>query len=739
VQESKEGPEKKAEGESAMSEQKEQQPVPISPEQLSKILHQHRIWLSYRRQKGRRADLSGVNLQKANLYQALLVDASLANTKFIEANLRAANLEGADLNEADMDNANLEKANFRNTTLNNIINLHTANLHYCNFEGATGLTRDEFARADITGARLPDGIRDFKMLTIVDETSRNAIKIFIATLLSCVYSWLTIGSTTDVALLTNSSATPLPIIQTAIPIASFYMIAPLLLIALYFYLHFYLQRLWGALATLPAIFEDGRSLDQRAYPWLLNGLVRRHFGKLRCKRNLVTKLEEIVVIILAWCLVPFTLCLFWLRYIPRHDWPGTGFQIALIVISIAAGVYFYHLHTQTLQGKNPESFSLKTIFRDKRTHKLAGVIIVGAIAVWLSMNSINIDSRDQFILFRALGYNIFADFREKDVSARPENYWLILPAYRDSAVAGARLVDADLSHADATNAFLLHADLRKSILIGARLDYAKLNGARLDSAILDSASLRFASLVGAEFFGANLRWTDLSGANLDSVFLADALLQNANLRGTMLQSANLYRANLDSAVLDNAWLVSADLSWANLRGASLMSANLDSAILDSVSAQGANFSKVQLRWGYLNYANLDSIILDYAWLVGVNLSKASLRGASIISANLDSAILDSALIQGSNLSGAWMRGVHLCGTNLDSALLCDARLKGADLSFAKLRGANLSKASLDLANLSGADLSTVINLTQKQLDGARGDSLTKLPPGLHIKSVHQER
>ena len=134
-------------------------------------------------------------------------------------------------------------------------------------------------------------------------------------LLACVYSWLTIATTTDARLLTNSASSPLPIIGTEIPIAYFYWAAPFILVALYVYLHFYLQRLWDGLAGLPAIFPDGKRVDQRAYPWLLNSLVRQHFDLLK-DRSLIAKSEELITIFLAWWVVPLTLIGFWLKIPP---------------------------------------------------------------------------------------------------------------------------------------------------------------------------------------------------------------------------------------------------------------------------------------------------------------------------------------------------------------------------------------------------------------------------------------
>ncbi|MCX6827889.1 MAG: pentapeptide repeat-containing protein [candidate division Zixibacteria bacterium] len=719
--EDKEGPKQKAEDTAAAAGKVESNLRVINDDELHKMLHvtrlrsvdeaMQRLNLSNANLGGRRlakedlrgAILTGSNLEGAILYLANLEGASLAKAKLMRANMRAASLVGADLNGADLDNAILEKADLRSATLNNVLNLHTANLRDCNFEGATGLTGAEFARADITGARLPEGIRDFKMLTIVEETSRNAIKIFIATLLACVYSWLTIGSTTDVALLTNSSATPLPIIQTAIPIATFYLVAPVLLLALYFYLHFYLQHLWTALGTLPAIFEDGRPLDQRAYPWPLNGLVRRHFEKLRGTRPLMIRLEEYTVIALAWWLVPFTLFCFWLRYIPKHFWRGTISHIFLIVVSIGAGVYFYHLHAQTLRGDKPKPVRIRTAWRERRVYP---VFLVAIILVLVSFNSIHVSSRNQFVLLRTLGFNVFADFREKDISTRPDNYWLLTRGSRDSSVTGARLAGADIRCADATRAFLFNADLRRSNLRGAILDFAQLQRAKLDSAILDSASLRNASLQGASLFRAKVQGADLAGANLDSAILERALLPGASFVDVFLQFdeirelyKKLSKGNYGLQIVH----FMSDSRVATLRSANLLLANLDSATLIGTWLQGANLSRAKLRVANLRYANLDSATLIGTWLQGANLSGAKLRGADLQNANLDSAILDS----------AW--------------------LLGADLTGATLRGADLKGAHLDSTNLSGADLTNATGLIQKQLDAACGDSLTKLPTGLHIK------
>jgi uncharacterized protein YjbI with pentapeptide repeats len=78
--------------------------------------------------------------------------------------------------------------------------------------------------------------------------------------------------------------------------------------------------------------------------------------------------------------------------------------------------------------------------------------------------------------------------------------------------------------------------------------------------------------------------------------------------------------------------------------------------------------------------------------------------------------------------GADLIGARLAGADLSGANLRGAYLIGADLTGADLRGADLIGADLRNADLSGADLTGSVFLTQAQLDAARGDGRTTLPP-----------
>ncbi|MBV8231897.1 MAG: pentapeptide repeat-containing protein [Planctomycetaceae bacterium] len=120
----------------------------------------------------------------------------------------------------------------------------------------------------------------------------------------------------------------------------------------------------------------------------------------------------------------------------------------------------------------------------------------------------------------------------------------------------------------------------------------------------------------------------------------------------------------------------------------------------------------------------------------VRIDNAQLRGADLRWADLHGAIFTGAELREAHLEGAYLEEAYLGGeTDLRGAHLNKADLRGAiftgeDHSGADLRGADLRGADLRGADLRGADLRGARNLTQGQLESARGDVATRLPEGL---------
>ncbi|EAN2036511.1 pentapeptide repeat-containing protein [Salmonella enterica] len=121
---------------------------------LSKILEEHKVWITSMRESGSRANLCDANLCGADLRGANLCDANLRGADLRGANLCDANLCGANLCDTNLCDANLCGANLCGANLCGA-NLCDANLCDTNLCDAN-LCDTNLRGADLYGADLPD-------------------------------------------------------------------------------------------------------------------------------------------------------------------------------------------------------------------------------------------------------------------------------------------------------------------------------------------------------------------------------------------------------------------------------------------------------------------------------------------------------------------------------------------------------------------------------------------------------
>jgi Pentapeptide repeats (8 copies) len=299
---------------------------------------------------------------------------------------------------------------------------------------------------------------------------------------------------------------------------------------MYLYLHLYMQRLWTELAALPAIFPDGKPIYEKVEPWLLNGLVRAHFTRLRDERPLTSYLENAVSIVLAWWALPFTLAAFWLRYLPKHDWPGTAFHLILFAVTVHAALGFHALAKRTLRGDPARNFRWKRPWAGFNPYRAAVSALTAIVFVLLSVGTIEggsnpNGSRPKEIVLGALWeFRTYANLNGVDLSTKPVGYTGLAERAKPelAQIKGASLSGADLRGADASWAFLVKASLVATHLQGAHLIRANLQGAYLFLADLRDADLLFVNLQDADLTGADLKDADLGGADLRRADLSTA-------------------------------------------------------------------------------------------------------------------------------------------------------------------------------------------------------------------------
>jgi uncharacterized protein YjbI with pentapeptide repeats len=542
-----------------------------SPE-LQTILRDHETWLTSDSKRGARAELAGADLRKAEL----------GGTNLRKANLSNANLSGADLFETSLRDADLQGADLAD---------------------AKGLCSHQVSGANLSGARLSESVAISEGLAQVLELAKNAGRTLVFLIGACVYSWLTIGTTTDGKLLTTFVSSPLPVIGASIPLYLFYLVVPVILLALYLYLHLQLLDLWQEVAALPAVFPDGRAISQKIHPWLLAVLIRS-FARAHHWDRSPRFLARAISLVLTWWIAPLTLAVFWQRYIPRHDLIGSILQVALIGLGSFLGVWSHQRTLEILShGRRHFSFTAALV---AGTIVFAGGLTVsygaiGGINEWAEASRTPAGSASRSAILRplrtaipsvldALGERAFADMKDAAVSERPSD-WSVAPAPQITSrvgdlplaretpaddvlrgVVGANLQGKDLKYANARGAFLARADLSNANLRGADLSYAY-----LQQADLENAHLMMAYLSRARMNKADMKAADLEDAYLGEAQLQHADLRSARLTGALLVDTDLRDANLSFAQLDGAILSNANLANAVLFGAALQGANLEFA------------------------------------------------------------------------------------------------------------------------------------------------------------------
>lgn len=621
--------------------------------EFAEVLDQHKLWVESGGEEGKRADLSGVNLANADLTGVNLQGAVLDKAK----------LQGADLSMANLRGASLVRADLRETTLLGT-ELHGANLMGATVYGAEGMWIGRLGGANLFDALLPETLlATFDSSRAIQQATRVARWFYFMTLAMSVVCGLLIAFTSDVRLLVNGPAIPIPYVGRALPMMGFYLGAPMLLVGLYLRFHFLLLRLWGNMAAMPAVFPDGQTLE-RDGPWYLMGVVRRHFRWQRDSRSPFAVLETVLSTALAYWVVPAALFLFWLRYLVRQDLHGTVLHVFLLTVAVAAATCLPAIVTRVLGPGEIQFPKRKNLVRLMLLTTRAAMV-TGSVVLLLSLGVVlglpaDADVAPEYSranlrrlparVFQSLGYRPYANFTEAGLSTAPRGKW-----NEDSLAAtqGARMNEMNLHFARGYRSFLVNAKLWRADLEGAYLSESDVRGANLREAmlrdvILDRAQAQGAALVSADATGANFTGTDLRGADLSYALLGRAVLSSAKLAG-----ASMYSVDLQDAQLLRADLSRVDLRDTKLERAVLSFANLELTDLSSTKAEGANFSGANMK---------GTILLD------ADLKNADLRGV-----NAPEAIFRGVDLSGANLSGADLRGA----AGLSPAQVCAAHWRGA--------------------------------------------------------------
>jgi uncharacterized protein YjbI with pentapeptide repeats len=618
--------------------------------EFASILDQHRIWVETGGEEGTKADLSGADLENADLTGVNLQGALLQRANLRGADLSMANLRNASLVQADLCNANLLGAELRG-----------ANLMGATMYGAEGLWLGRLGGANLHDAILPENISSIDGSKAVWEATHIARGFYFLMLIGCALCLLCVATTTDPRLILDGQTIPFARFGNILPINSFYLIAPILLLVLFVRFQFLLLRVWSSMSALPAVFQDGQTIE-RGGPWYLMGLVRRHFRWLRESKTPVSLMENVIATLLAYWAVPATVALLWMRYLVRQDLRGTSLHVLFFALSVSVATGLPSVVSRVIRSGDLRRPTTRSVARLVFL-TLRAPICLGLILLVLSIGVIH-------------GIPADSDATRKYFSASPRRW----------ASEAFRLVG-----------YRPYADLTEATLVSPRVHPANPNDAPGDASgpKLNENSLRYARAYRAVLGGARLWRADLVGS-----YLTEADLRNANLR-----EAHLRDAVLDHVRADHALLISADGSNANLTGADLRDSDMTYAVFENASFAGAKLGSASLYGANLKHTH---------WL-RADLTRSDMRDTQLQDSEFSLANLELTDFSGAKLAGSQFAGAQFKGTILLGADLRNSGLRGAVFSGAVLRDAPMNGAQID-----GADFRGALGLTAAQVCSTQG-------------------
>ncbi|EJH7526114.1 pentapeptide repeat-containing protein [Salmonella enterica] len=156
---------------------------------LSKILEEHKVWITSMRESGSRADLRDANLRGADLRDANLRGADLRDANLRDANLRGADLRGANLCDANLRGADLRGADLCDAYLPDLTFVILGEKYFIS------ITNGEYVRAGCQNHTVEEW-RKYSKQEIAEMDGRKALK-FYPRLLSIIDFYLGAGEWPD--------------------------------------------------------------------------------------------------------------------------------------------------------------------------------------------------------------------------------------------------------------------------------------------------------------------------------------------------------------------------------------------------------------------------------------------------------------------------------------------------------------------------------------------------------------
>lgn len=656
-------------------------------------------------------DYRGRDLSREDLSHKIYIDCVFDECIMHEAVLDYSKFQNCSWTNADMTDASLKHTDLEGNDLSTVSNL----------------TNEQFCYSNLYHAKVPDAV-DFSNQEITDTSAGHMWTHFVTICVLCLYSLLTISSTSDVELLNNEEAIFFPLIDMSLPTVGFYYIAPLVLFVAIttFYIHFI--DFWKKVVCLPEFFPDGRSLTIVNFPLFVD-IIREEASEI-IKRQKNEKWERLAAeialpggrgldqhvydlrffkyvlsVILFFFLGPITILFFWYRYLSLHDIVGSALHLAAFFISALFASVAFEFVFAALAGDKIQ-FGKLYRFRDISLMGLI-VLVTGAISYYACYG----DHKTRWHI-GASHEELYTGGMEDQSDL--DGYHLYESNFRHANFSGAEMQNgtmancnigmtsfrrANFSNVNFSKSYGESLDWEDAVLNGADFGDTYISKANLKSTQLNLTDFKRSHLAGCKFQDAQLCKSDLSRVEVedcgyvwvkaDSSIFFLSKMNKVLFNNSSMNAAVFHLAELNNVYFWNAQLKHSDFSLARC----------DSVCFNHANAVGSDFSNVYMSEADFSNAIFDSTKFMYASIDRAKFVEAQLAVTHFENASFREPVFTNAQLTGSAFDGAWLEKADFRGADLTDVSFVGAFLGGADLTGANITGADFTGATVTGARL----------------------------------------
>lgn len=512
------------------------------------------------------------------------------------------------------------------------------------------------------------------LLQSLNTTSQSARTSWLFFLSFMAYLFVAVASVTHADLLADSGI-KLPLLQIEIPLASFFLVTPLLLILTHFGVllhHAILKRKTTSFSEALFAEEYGAPRSHQVRQEISSYFFAQNEAGPQRSAVLAALLSVMTFVTLN--LLPLLLLLYFqITFLPVHSssatWIHRGYVALDVVVLLLIGLSSVSsLRRDGLPSESAIKMPLASAI-------LSGIVVIFSICIATLPSGVAGGSDLDSLMTKLWPASM--PFTRGEKSCVPESQRC---AFWPTAFLFEQPIDYVSSRRPGFSRSLVVTEKTQLVpAVGPSATRLSVRGRDLRYATFDRSDLRNVDFTAADLSGASLKGADLRGA-----------LFGCSVRGKRLSSWQTEGGEKRSQWVDDETcpsLANADLSEAKLSDGVLKRTNLQDAKMYKVDMAGFDISYAKFTNVDLWNSNLTNVNASYATFDGANLRGVIGRGASFYGARFRGADLSSAVLAGSNLAYSDFSGADLNGASFVATYLNGATFFAANLSRVRLWGA----------------------------------------------------